>query len=281
MSARIDLDAYFRRIGYTGSRTATLATLRAIHLLHPQAIVFENLDPLMGRTPELAAAALERKLVHGDRGGYCFEQNLLLIHVLNALGVPVRGLAARVLHNVSPGVVPTRSHMALLVEVEGGTFLMDVGFGGLTLTMPLRFEPGLEQKTPHEPFRLVASDSEYIMQAFVAGEWRPLYRFDLQPQLQRDYEVINWYLANHPESRFVNNLVVARAAPDRRYALFNDAFAIHSLQGTTERTVLADAGEIRRTLAATFGLTLADSGALDAALARAKAAGAKLAAAKP
>ena len=42
----IDLDAYFRRIGYTGPRTATLETLRAIHALHPAAIAFENLDPL-------------------------------------------------------------------------------------------------------------------------------------------------------------------------------------------------------------------------------------------
>jgi hypothetical protein len=38
----IDLDAYFARIGYDGPRTASLATLRAVHLAHTQAIAFEN-----------------------------------------------------------------------------------------------------------------------------------------------------------------------------------------------------------------------------------------------
>ena len=45
----IDLDAYCRRVGYDGPRSATLDTLRALHRLHPQAIAFENLDPLLAR----------------------------------------------------------------------------------------------------------------------------------------------------------------------------------------------------------------------------------------
>jgi hypothetical protein len=32
---RIDLDAYFQRIGYDGERAPTLATLRAIHRFMP------------------------------------------------------------------------------------------------------------------------------------------------------------------------------------------------------------------------------------------------------
>jgi len=78
----IDCDAYFRRIGYAGPRTATLETLRALHALHPQAIAFENLNPLLGWPVPLDAPSLQRKLVHEGRGGCCFEQNLLLSHVL-------------------------------------------------------------------------------------------------------------------------------------------------------------------------------------------------------
>ena len=44
----LDLGAYFRRIGYAGGRAATIDTLRALHLLHPQAIAFETLNPLAG-----------------------------------------------------------------------------------------------------------------------------------------------------------------------------------------------------------------------------------------
>ena len=56
----IDLGAYFKRIGYDGPRTNTLATLRALHLLHPQAIPFENLDPLLRRPVKLDAASLRQ-----------------------------------------------------------------------------------------------------------------------------------------------------------------------------------------------------------------------------
>src|SRR5581483_6802547 len=71
----LDLDAYFRRIGYAGARTPTLQTLRALQALHPQAIAFENLDPLLGRPVNLDLGSLQDKIVHSGRGGYCFEQN--------------------------------------------------------------------------------------------------------------------------------------------------------------------------------------------------------------
>ena len=55
----IDLDAYFARVGYDGPRKPTLETLRALHFLQPQAIAFENLDPLLKRPVRLDPASLE------------------------------------------------------------------------------------------------------------------------------------------------------------------------------------------------------------------------------
>ena len=46
---RIDVDAYLKRIGYSGTREPTLETLRALHLAHATMIPFENLDILLGR----------------------------------------------------------------------------------------------------------------------------------------------------------------------------------------------------------------------------------------
>src|SRR6185312_7346412 len=109
----IDLDAYFARIGYDGPRTPTLETLAGIHFRHPQAIPFEDLDALLRRPIGLTAAALESKLVRGGRGGWCFEQNLLLRDVLQSLGFRVTGLAARVVWNAPEGAVRARSHVLL------------------------------------------------------------------------------------------------------------------------------------------------------------------------
>ena len=77
------------------------------------------------------------KLARQRRGGHCFEQNGLFKLVLEALGFRVTGLGGRVLWNRTDSTVPARSHMVLKLDVEGETFIADVGFGGLTLTAPL------------------------------------------------------------------------------------------------------------------------------------------------
>ncbi|MGH7212548.1 MAG: arylamine N-acetyltransferase family protein, partial [Acetobacteraceae bacterium] len=108
-----DVDAYFRRIGYSGDRTHSLETLRAIHLRHAEAIAFENLDPLMRRTPRLDLVSLQEKLMRDGRGGWCFEQNLLFSHMLRALGFRVRCLSARVLWGQPEDAITARSHMLM------------------------------------------------------------------------------------------------------------------------------------------------------------------------
>jgi len=159
----IDLDAYLRRIGFEGRARADLATLREVHRLHARAIPFENLSAFVGEPIALDAAALEAKLVHGGRGGWCFEHNLLLRHALEALGYEVGLLAARVRWNVAPHVETPRSHCVLRVRLAEGDFIDDVGFGGQSLTAPLALVPGLEQSTPHESYRLVPRGDAFVL----------------------------------------------------------------------------------------------------------------------
>jgi N-hydroxyarylamine O-acetyltransferase len=264
----LDLDAYFGRIGYADGRRPTLATLQAIQLHHTQAIPFENVDPLLRRPVLLDLPSLERKLLRDRRGGYCFEQNLLFSHVLKALGFHVTGHAARVLWNAPEGVLKARTHMLLRIELEGGSYLADVGFGVLTPTAPLRLEPDSVQSTPHESFRLARAAGGFVMQARVDGLWKSLYVFDLQEQLQPDYEVVNWYLSNHPDSRFVNELMVARPAPGRRITLRNLEFRVHYIDGGSERRSIRGGAALRAILENVFDLTLPEAPELDAALAR-------------
>ena len=264
----LDLDSYLKRIGYSGPRTATLETLRALQAQHPLSIPFENLDTLSGRPVALDLPSLERKLVQSRRGGYCFEQNLLLRAVLLALDFRVSGLAARVRWNVPDEVVTARGHMLLRVDIDGQAYLADVGFGGLTLTAPLALIPDIEQPTPHEPFRVIADGDGYMMQAYIGQTWKSLYRFDLQEQYLPDYEVTNWYLSNNPSSHFVTGLMAARPDGDRRYALRNNQLAIHHRNGATERRVLTTVAELRAILQDGFRITLPDTPDLDPTLQR-------------
>jgi N-hydroxyarylamine O-acetyltransferase len=268
MTDSIDLDSYLHRIGFRGDSRPTLETLRTIHALHPQTIPFENLNPLLRRPVRLDAASLEDKLVRSGRGGYCFEHNLLLRHALEALGYRVTGLAARVLWGAPQGAVTSRTHMLLRVYVDGTSYLADVGFGGLTLTAPLRFATDVEQPTPHEPARITSSGNEFLMQAKLGEAWHTLYRFDLQEQHLIDYELANWYTSAHPRSFFVNGLMVARSDPGRRYTLRNTELSVYESGGRHEHRTLASVAELRDALTGLFQLSLPEGPEVDAALAR-------------
>jgi len=262
------LDAYLARIGYAGPRTATLDTLQAVHALHPAAIPFENLNPLLGWPVSLEVRSLQAKLVAGGRGGWCFEHNTLLRYGLEALGFSVTSLAARVLWNASSGSpLGPRSHMLLLVDVGGLIYLADVGFGGNVLTAPLRLQPHITQLTPNEPHRLLPLENGFVLEASWGGQWKPLYRFTLEPQFPADYEVSNWYLCHHPGSLFRQVLMTARVTADGRYALRNNTLSIHR-KNKTEKRILADAAALRSSLENDFALQLPESPELTALLER-------------
>jgi N-hydroxyarylamine O-acetyltransferase len=272
MQHEFDMPAYLARIGYSGAVLPTLATLRAIHRLHPQAIAFENLNPLLRLPVQLDTHSLQTKLLSQRRGGYCYEHNLLLKLALESIGFRVAGLAARVLMGLPEDAIRPRTHMLLQIDLDDEIWIADVGFGGLTLTAPLRLVEHQAQATPHEPFRLARLRGDYLMQAQVRNEWRTLYRFDLQEQFLPDYELSSWYLSNHPESHFVTRLIAARTHPQGRYALNDSELAIHELHGETVRRKLTSAAQLQAVLQETFLISLPQSPGLNATLARIAAA---------
>ena len=151
-------------------------------------------------------------------------------------------------------------------DSAGAAYIADVGFGGLTLTAPLRLETDIAQTTPHETFRLIKGDGDFILEALIRATWKPLYSFDLQPQALVDYELYNWYLCHHPASPFVTNLLAARVAPERRYNLFNNRLSTHPLHGETEQVVLSGPAEMRQVLGVTLGIELPDDPGVEALL---------------
>ena len=255
--SEIDLDAYFERIGYAGPRAPTLEVLTALQRAHPAVIPFEGIEPMLGRPVRLDPASLQAKLVRGGRGGYCFEQNGLLRRVLDALGFAVTPLAARVVW-MAPDDAPLGplTHMLLKVDLPEGAFLADVGFGGQSPTAPLRFETGAEQATPHGVYRLMDRDAGLELQARLPDRWAAMYRFTLEPRVQADYEVGNWYTSTHPDSFFANGLIVSRAPEGRRINLENTRLTSYFADGRVEARTIGSAGELHEVLTGDFGLSI-------------------------
>jgi len=259
----LDLSAYLHRIAWPGPPPAPdAATLQHLAVLHAAAIPFENISPWLGEPVPLTTAALQAKLVNARRGGYCFEQNGLFRRVLEAIGFTVTGLAARVLWGQPADAITPRTHRALLLTLAGEPWLVDVGFGGLTLTGALRLQAEVAQETAHERFRLLHHPNDPLgpwhQQAWLGDAWRTTYRFSLEPQHPVDDELANHYTATHPTSRFVHNLVAARALPDRRLALLNTDLRVHWRAGHSEHHPLPDVPALRQVLTRDFGLQLPD-----------------------
>ncbi|HSI76800.1 MAG TPA: arylamine N-acetyltransferase, partial [Lunatimonas sp.] len=157
----LDIKIYLDRLGIDSLPMPTLATLQQLHYLHPQVFTFESLNSLLGIEVDLETAAIFQKMVIGGRGGYCFEQNLLFGALIHSLGFEVKSLAGRVLWNVPENKILPRDHMALMVKLEGQYFLVDVGFGGNTMTAPMLMDSEEPQPTSHEWFRVSRLKDQY------------------------------------------------------------------------------------------------------------------------
>jgi N-hydroxyarylamine O-acetyltransferase len=255
----VDLDAYFARIGYTGAREPTLAVLSALQALHPAAIPFEAIDCLLDRGVDISPEAVDDKLIHGRRGGYCFEQNSLFARVLTALGFEVEGLAARVRWNMPEDTpIQPRTHQVLKVRVDDADWLADVGFGGCVLTAPLKFEPHVEQATDHDLYRLTPRQGEPRLEVLREAGWVPAYDISLNPCVARDYEMANWFTSTHPTSHFRKNLLAARTTAGGRFGLLFNVLTTRPKGGEVIRETL-DADGIERALREVFGLAVEDS----------------------
>ena len=251
----MDLDAYFRRIRYTGSTTPTLATLHALCLAHVSTIPFENLDVLLGRGIDLSDEAVDAKLITQGRGGYCFEHNPLFLRVLQQLGFTARPLSARVRLQRPRDFTPPRSHCFVGVDLDGERWLADVGVGGLAPTGALRLDVQTEQQTPHEPRRIVQEGALRFHQVKLGDTWSDVCEFTLEEMPPIDREVANWFTSTSPQSHFRSRLLVARAAPDGgRVTLLNRQLTLRPASGEPTITEVQSPDALLEVLAEHFAL---------------------------
>jgi len=247
----LDLDAYLARIA--ANRPPGLAE---VHRAHATSIPFENLDPRRGIPVSLESEDLERKLVHQRRGGYCFEQNLLLKYALEALGAEVDMLLARVRVGAPPGSRRPRTHLVLRVRADGGDWHADVGFGHGTLLEPIPFGPGEAHEQSGWHFRVVEDGPELVLQTMQGGEWSDLYGFLPEPVPLIDVETSNWFTSTHPRSPFVTGLIVSAQRPDGTRESLSDWQGLALTEETPGEVSVrpVEPSEVAMLIATRFGL---------------------------
>jgi N-hydroxyarylamine O-acetyltransferase len=252
------VQAYLSHINSHAPQQADRANLDRLIAAQLQCVPFENVDVLLQRPILLDADSVFAKVVERGRGGYCFEINSLFARLLLSFGYRVSLLGARVRWGLASDA-PTSmlAHLLLRVELNEGSFIVDIGFGGPTppCALPLKGRDGLSDC----PYVLQAPSAEqplYQMLALQNEQWQSMYQFDLQPQVWVDHIARSWYTSTHPESIFLNTLMCARSQGAERLSLSNQNFTRRYQDGRVEQRPIASAGQLVELLTEEFGLRL-------------------------
>ncbi|GEN65769.1 arylamine N-acetyltransferase [Chryseobacterium rhizosphaerae] len=250
---QLKLEKYLERIHFSEAPEMNMETLKRIHQLHPQYIPFENIDPYTGNIPSLNLDDVFSKLVTESRGGYCFEQNLLLREVLKYIGFDTRLQQARVVWKREEDAIAAKTHLLLIVNMHGQEYLVDCGFGIVTLTAPLLLHNEEPQQTPNGQFKISKKEELYILW-FWKEKWLPVYRFALEYVEPLDLDIANWYLSTYPESMFKKNLVLSKVDEEARYTFSDHTLNIRKETNEKESVAIESDKQLFQILKDIFGL---------------------------
>ncbi|MDX8153180.1 arylamine N-acetyltransferase [Patulibacter brassicae] len=232
-ASALDVDAVLRRIGITHPPAPSAEALALLQRAWVGAIPFENLDVVLGRPIRLGLPAIEDKLVHRGRGGYCLEHVPLFVALLRALGWEAHQALASMTGLETQHAPPT--HATAIVRLGGEQWMADVGFGGgPLLPLPLRdgAEVGGDGTWAH---RLVRRGDRWQQQTWRKGGWTPTHATTAEPATAPAIAEANRWVSTDPASLFVGRAVLMRVTEHERTVLVDRELRV-ARPGTAEET---------------------------------------------
>jgi N-hydroxyarylamine O-acetyltransferase len=213
-TAALDLTAYLDRTGAT-AEPPSLEALARLQTAHVRTFPFENLDVLLEQHPGVSLAAVQDKFVQRHRGGYCFEHATLFHAVLVRLGYDAEPRLARV---GDPSSAP-RTHLVLIVRLDGRRYLSDPGIG-IPPLRPIELADGAELPAGLWPHQIRVSDAEGLggrgweLWRRRTDEWELVHATDELPVRRVDVEMGHHWTSTSPTTHFRSALMLNRNGLD-------------------------------------------------------------------
>jgi N-hydroxyarylamine O-acetyltransferase len=224
----MDIKRCLQRLDYVGPRDPSLRTLRSLQLAFLLHVPFENLDILLGREIVLSSRAVFEKIVDGERGGVCYELNILFFDLLTALGFRVDYASARMIKK--SGIGPEFDHMVLIVKLEHD-YLVDVGHGHFCRD-PLRIDGESMSSAGGYEYRVDRYGNDYALYSRHANApWSPRFIFSRSPHHCFEFEPMNLFHQTSPDSPFTRRRLVALATDDGHLSAIDRRLIIISRKG--------------------------------------------------
>ncbi len=219
----VQIQDYFDKLGIREQIKPTVAGMTSLHRAQHRTLPFENLDVYVGKAVKLDIEAIFEKLVRNHRGGYCFEVNGLLLHVMDCLGFTVRPLLARVHLSGEPS---GRSHQVTLATIDDQQWIVDAGFGANTPRAPLKLTVHGEQQVDHQCFRFIEDARWGYLLQVKQQDWVSLYSLDMTYVCRGDMAYGNHFTSTSPDTHFTSSLIAARPIEGGLITLLDDMLKI-------------------------------------------------------
>jgi amide synthase len=246
-----DTEVYLRRIGCSLPALPTKDTLRLLHRSHLLVIPYDN-----GKFPEKGGglphnladldhdATFDKIVVRGV-GGICFELNLLFQRLLDELGFDTMAVSAGVIQDRG-AFSPELSHKFTVVNLDGRSWLADVGFSGPSYLEPLELSPEVQSQYGCQ-FRVVEQDGRYtVWRRSRSCDWRPVYRFALVERRAAEWDGFTEQFERYlDESVMASTTMICRASENGHQVLVGKRYLTVE-DGTEKVTALTDPAEYRR-----------------------------------
>lgn len=221
------IKAFFKRIGIDECTPVTFDTgfLGRVQTACVTHIAYENLDILAGIPLRLDADALFEKIVLNGRGGYCFELNGLLSHMLSQMGFQVSERFARFLRGEKE--IPMRRHRVTVVSLPDGDWFMDIGVGQIAPRLPIKMEESLIQTQNGETYRFEKDNRHgWILWELHDGAWREYLAVPNDIAYPVDFIQPTFFCENHPDSIFRKQRMIALKTNTGRKTVDADTFKV-------------------------------------------------------
>ncbi len=242
------LNSLFRKkIGFPEDQKITFETLNTILEKTATAFPFENVAIISNEIKEVTKENLIQKILVNHRGGLCYELNPLLYFFLIENGFDAVLVRGEVYNDEKKDWFHLeRTHLAILLQHKGQSYLIDTGFGDSLPLMPVPLT-GETAASRNGEFRVKAMENTYgnyvleVKLKYKDTEWKLGYAFDSKRPLDHMSELndVQEVIVEHDESPFNKKVLITQLTNDGNVTLTNTSFT-QWINGKTKKEQIDD-----------------------------------------
>ncbi|KZN57523.1 hypothetical protein N473_06470 [Pseudoalteromonas luteoviolacea CPMOR-1] len=248
------LDLYLAKLGLHYPSEGNLAFVEQLIKAHIARFSFSSINAMQDKCLSLEPDVVFTRVIENEQGGYCFEHNKIVMLALQYLGFDVSPLLGRVLLNGKWD--NPRTHRVTLLKYHHTEYLIDVGFGSKTPRTLIPIDHSVDVYDEANGYYVERSARRAVL-TLTSPKQVPLYDVEFAETFESDCDVAHFHCHQHPDSLFVNHLVLSRMAQKERHTLNNLLYVYRNEETAETREVLIkDAVQLRAIIEEIFLLNI-------------------------